>query len=83
MINMIKPISASEAKRHFGKIIDGVDRGESIVISRRNKFYTLVEYALPQPIPIRPEGYFDHSRTREEIDLVNALSKKSHRKIYP
>ena len=82
MITTINPIPVSEAKRHFGKIIDDIDRGESIVISRRNKFYTVIKYTFPQPIPIRPEGYFDHCRTREEVALVNLLARKSRKKIY-
>ncbi|MCP9916702.1 type II toxin-antitoxin system Phd/YefM family antitoxin [Cyanobium sp. ATX 6F1] len=45
--------SAQEAKTHFAALLDRVERGESLVISRRNK--TIAELRpLASPLPSAP-----------------------------
>lgn len=83
IMNLLKPIPSSEAKRHLGEIFDGVDRGESVVISRKNRFYTIQKIEFPQPVPIRPIGYFDEEDAPKEVDLLNKAAAKASKSILP
>lgn len=62
----LQTIQASEAKTHFLRILDRVERGETLVISRRGR-----------PIArIIPEVKIDSERVREAIEGMKALRKK-------
>jgi prevent-host-death family protein len=62
----VQTIQASEAKTHFLRILDRVERGETLVISRRGR-----------PIArIIPEVKIDGERVREAIEGMKALRKK-------
>jgi len=62
----MKSIQASEAKTHFLRILDEVERGESITITRRGR-----EVALIIPRPER-----NAERTRRAFANIRALRKQ-------
>jgi prevent-host-death family protein len=62
----VQTIQASEAKTHFLRILDRVERGETLVISRHGR-----------PIArISPEPEIDGERVRQAIEGMKALRKK-------
>jgi prevent-host-death family protein len=62
----VQTIQASEAKTHFLRILDRVERGETVVISRRGR-----------PIArISPEPEIDGERVRQAIEGMKALRKR-------
>ncbi len=62
----MRTIQASEAKTHFLRILDDVERGESIIITRRGK-----------PIArISPQVEIDRERVQRAIDGMRALRKR-------
>jgi prevent-host-death family protein len=62
----VQTIQASEAKTHFLRILDRVERGETVVISRHGR-----------PIArISPEPEIDGERVRQAIEGMKALRKK-------
>lgn len=62
----ISTFQASEAKTHFLRILDRVERGETVVISRHGR-----------PIArISPEPEIDRERVRQAIEGMKALRKK-------
>lgn len=75
-------LTFSETKKEFSKVIDEVDHGKEVFFRRRDRLYTIQEVPQPQPIPIRPVGYFDHCRSADEIKTLNQLASRSKRKIY-
>jgi prevent-host-death family protein len=61
----MQTIQASEAKAHFLRILDDVERGESIIITRRGK-----------PIArIQPEREFDAERARQAFEEILEIRK--------
>ncbi len=75
-------LTFSQTKKEFSKVVDDVDRGKEVLFRRRDRLYAIQEVPPPQPIPIRPKGYFDDCRTSDEIGTLNKLASKSKRKIY-
>lgn len=62
----MQTIQASEAKTHFLRILDDVERGESIIITRRGK-----------PIArISPQVEIDRERVQRAIEGMQALRKR-------
>ncbi len=51
-------ITLSEAKPQMGRLVDSALRGESVLIRKGNRVVQLTEYVMPEPIPVRPAGYF-------------------------
>jgi hypothetical protein len=51
-------IKVSEAKRNFSKIFARAKRGEIIILQNGTDFMQLVPCVVPEPIPLRPVGYF-------------------------
>jgi hypothetical protein len=52
-------LTVSDAKPKLGRLMDRVLKdGKPIVIRRGKRFVQLSEYAVPEPIPQRPTGYF-------------------------
>lgn len=64
-MRLVKTIRISEAKRNFSKVFARARRGETIILQNGNEFMQLVPCAMPEPIPLRPAGYF-------EADVVTA-----------
>lgn len=79
----MKTISISEAKSHLGKIADEVLRGETVLIVRKSELLILHKYQLPEPIPIRPIGYFDEEDTPDEIALMNLAASEAPQVLLP
>jgi hypothetical protein len=49
-------------------------KGESVVIRRGKRFVQLSEYVVPEPIPLRPAGYFIVPETPAEYEQANRLA---------
>jgi len=58
---------ASEAKTHFLRILDDVERGQSVVVTRHGK-----EVAL-----ISPKAQIDQERVQRAIDGMRALRQRT------
>ncbi|HWB58748.1 MAG TPA: type II toxin-antitoxin system prevent-host-death family antitoxin [Chthoniobacteraceae bacterium] len=74
-------ISVSEAKQRLGEIADRVIQGEQIVIVRKSKLLVLKQLEIPEPIPMRPPGYFDDCYDEAEVNELNMLAAHSVQKI--
>ncbi|MFZ0918395.1 MAG: hypothetical protein WAN04_16005 [Candidatus Udaeobacter sp.] len=74
-------VSISEAKQRLGEIADRAIEGEHIVIVRKSKLLVLKPLELPQPVPLRPPGYFEDCYDREGTKESNRLAAQSVRKI--
>jgi prevent-host-death family protein len=62
----METVQASEAKTHFLRILDGVERGESVVITRHGRVIAR----------IIPEVEIDGDRVAKAIEGMRALRKK-------
>ena len=74
-------ISISEAKQRLGEIADRAIQGEQIVIIRKSRLLVLKELEIPEPIPIRPPGFFDDCYDRIAVKKSNRLGRRSVRKL--
>lgn len=74
-------VSISEAKQRLGEIADRALKGEHIVIVRKSKLLVLKELELPEPPPIRPQGYFADCYSAADARESNRLGARSPRKI--
>ena len=70
-------ISISEAKRRLGEIADRAIQGEQIVISRKSRLLVLKELDIPEPVPIRPPGFFDDCYEERAAKESNKLARRS------
>jgi hypothetical protein len=71
-------LTVSDAKPKLGRLMDRVLKdGKPIVIRRGKRFVQLSEYAVPEPIPQRPAGYFSVAETLAEYARANRLSAQS------
>ena len=71
----MKTIKISEAKRNFGRVFARAKRGETVILQNGNDFMQLVPCVVPEPLPLRPVGYF--RSTTEEVAQVNAAPTDS------
>jgi prevent-host-death family protein len=63
----MQTIQASEAKTHFLRILDQVERGETIVITRHGK-----------PVArISPQAEIDRERVEQAIESMRELRKRT------
>jgi hypothetical protein len=74
-------LSISEAKQRLGEIADRAIKGERIVIIRKSRLLVLKELEIPDPVPMRPPGYFDDCYYKESVKESNQLASRSVRKI--
>ena len=74
---MSTTLSLSEAKQRLGEIADRAIKGEQIIIIRKSKLLILKELELPEPIPMRPPGYFDDCYDEEYVRETNEFGRKS------
>lgn len=74
-------VSISEAKQRLGEIADRAIEGEQIVIVRKSKLLVLKQLEMPEPVPMRPHGYFDGCYDKAEAKESNKLATRSVRKI--
>ena len=73
----MKTYTVSEAKRSLGALADEALRGEVVVIVRKTRRLVLRELPEMEPVPARPEGFFEDCYTKEEAALDNRLAKGS------
>ena len=57
-VSLMKTIKISEAKRNFSKVFARAKRGETIILQNGDDYMQLVPCVMPEPIPLRPVGYF-------------------------
>jgi len=62
----MQTFQASEAKTHFLRILDQVERGESVIITRRGK----------RIARIQPEKQFDPARAAQAFERIRELRKR-------
>lgn len=63
----MQTIQASEAKTHFLRILDDVERGESVVITRHGK-----------PVArLSPEIEIDRERVRRAMESIREIRKRT------
>lgn len=74
-------MSISEAKQRLGDVADRAINGEHIVIVRNSKLLVLKPLELPQPVPMRPPGYFQDCYNRETAKESNRLAARSVHKV--
>ena len=74
-------VSISEAKQRLGEIADRAIEGEHILIVRKSKLLVLKPLELPEPVPMRPPGYFEDCYDPEATRESNMLGSRSARKL--
>jgi hypothetical protein len=74
-------VSISQAKQHLGEIADRALQGEQIIIVRKSRLLVLKQLEIPDPVPMRPPGYFDDCYDKAAARESNKLSAHSVRKI--
>ena len=74
-------VSISEAKQSLGAIADRALAGEQIVIIRKSKLLVLKPFEMPDPMPLRPPGYFDDCYDKSATKESNKLAARSARNI--
>lgn len=62
----MRTIQASEAKTHFLRILDAVERGESVIITRHGK----------RIARIQPERDYDAERAKQAFEWIRELRKR-------
>ncbi len=78
---MSATLSISEAKQRLGEIADRALEGEQIVIVRKSKLLVLTKLEIPEPVPMRPHGYFEDCYGKQETKESNKLAARSARKL--
>ena len=71
----MRTIRISEAKRNFTKVFARAKRGEVVVLQNGNDFAQLVPWTGPEPVPVRPPGYFQVDD--ETAEMRNRLGEES------
>lgn len=74
-------VSISQAKQRLGEIADRALAGEQIVIVRKAKLLVLKQLEIPEPVPMRPPGYFTDCYDKTEAKASNKLAARSARKL--
>jgi prevent-host-death family protein len=63
----MKTYQASEAKTHFLRILDEVERGESVLITRHGKTVARIQ----------PEAAIDRERVKRAMDSIREIRKRT------
>jgi prevent-host-death family protein len=66
----MQSIQASEAKTHFLRVLDDVERGESILITRRGK-------AVARIAPVRESKELRRERTERAMQAIEEIRKRT------
>ena len=74
-------VSISQAKQRLGEIADRALEGEQIIIVRKSHLLVLQPLQLPEPVPMRPPGYFQDCYDKDAIKESNELGARSARRI--
>jgi hypothetical protein len=75
----MQTISVSQAKQRLGKVADAALRGKPVLIIRKSKLLILQAYEMPEPVPLRPPGYFRDLYTEQETSEANYLASRAGR----
>lgn len=78
---MSATVSISEVKQRLGEMADRALEGEQIVIVRKSKLLVLKQLEIPEPVPMRPRGYFDDCYDKTKAKASNKLAARSARKL--
>ena len=73
----------SKVRQNIAKVADAALSGKPSLIIRKSKLLILQAYTPPDPIPLRPPGYFRDCHTAEEIAEVNYLASQSSIAVKP
>ena len=68
---MLKALTVSQAKPRLGSLLDQTTRGRSVYIRRKNRLFRIEPVEVPEPIPVRPVGYFQFPEDDELVALAN------------
>ena len=71
----MKPLTVTEAKPRLGSLVDRALRLEPIFLRRGKRMVQLVPAAVPDPIPVLPEGALTMSD--ERIAFINSMPADS------
>ena len=74
-------VSISEAKQRLGEIADRAIEGEQVVIVRKSRLLVLKPLEIPEPVPIRPPGYFEDCYDKTSVKESNKLAARSTRRM--
>ncbi len=69
----MREIQASEAKTHFSSLLDDVERGETIAITRHGKIIAQLE----------PRREIDRAKVRQAMDGLKALKEELSKTMEP
>ena len=69
---MVKFLTVSEAKPKLGKLLDSAGAGRPVYLRRKSAIYRIEPVAFPEPIPVRPVGYFAIEADDPFIALANS-----------
>ncbi len=78
---MPQTVSISQAKQRLGEIADRAIEGEHIVIVRKSKLLVLKPLEIPEPVPVRPPGYFHDCYDKAAAKESNRLAARSARRV--
>jgi len=78
---MAETFSISSAKQRLGEIADRAIHGEQIIIVRKSKLLVLKELEIPEPIPLRPPGYFNDCYGKDDAIEANKLERQSVQRL--
>src|ERR1035438_10576022 len=69
----MKPLTVTEAKPRLGNLVDRALRSEPIFLRRGKRIIQIVPAAMPDPIPVLPEGALTMTRSEEHTSELQSL----------
>jgi len=63
--------TVSGAKGVLGRLVDDALKSKPVFIRRGSRMVQLVPAAMPEPIPVRPPGYF--ALSADEVTFINSV----------
>jgi antitoxin (DNA-binding transcriptional repressor) of toxin-antitoxin stability system len=67
----MKPLTVTEAKPRLGNLVDRALRAEPIFLRRGKRMVQIIPAAVPDPIPVLPEGAL--TMTEDRIAFINSM----------
>ena len=71
----MKPLTVTEAKPRLGNLVDRALRSEPVFLRRGRRMVQIVPAAIPDPIPVLPEGAL--TMTEERVAFINSMPDES------
>ena|SRR5271157_6019737 len=71
----MKPLTVTEAKPRLGNLVDRALRSEPIFLRRGRRIVQIVPAAMPDPIPVLPEGAL--TMTDERVAFINSMAAEA------